>query len=255
METQTEGTLALIKPDAFQRRIEIEEIILKEGFRLVDKKRLRFTRELAEEFYQEHEDKPFFRALIEYMTSGDCMALVLGRPDGIDHWRRLIGPTRVSEARKTAPKSIRAQFGDPDNDSRNAVHGSDSYEAAGREIDLLFPTITGDADGINFGNGLQDAVKEVGEEQKTYLARYVVPTLQQGLTVMYRTKPDEPLLWLADWLRKNNPGPDSAPGPTSASASSAPSAPTSAPATTSASSPPSSTSSSTLSSATSRVVR
>ena len=71
------------------------------------------------------------------------------------------------------------------------MHGSDSYEAAGREIDLLFPTITGkasfisedlnicrqqnsftgDADGINFGSGLQDAVKEVGEEQKTYLAR------------------------------------------------------------------------------------
>ena len=69
---------------------------------------------------------------------------------------------------------------------RNAVHGSDSYEAAGREIDLLFPTITGivvlylinislfigDADGINFGSGLEDAVKEVGEEQKTYLARW-----------------------------------------------------------------------------------
>ena len=75
---------------------------------------------------------------------------------------------------------------------RNAVHGSDSYEAAGREIELLFPTITGsvelkchstsvfltfgfftgDADGINFGNGLQEAVKEVGEEQKTYLARW-----------------------------------------------------------------------------------
>jgi len=247
MEAQTEGTLALIKPDAFQRRIEIEEIILKEGFRLVDKKRLRFTRELAEEFYQEHEDKPFFRSLIEYMTSGDCMALVLGRPDGIDHWRRLIGPTRVSEARKIAPKSIRAQFGDPADDSRNSVHGSDSYEAAGREIDLLFPTITGGADGINFGSGLQDAVKEVGEEQKTYLARYVVPTLQQGLTVMYRTKPDEPLLWLADWLRKNNPGPDSAPAPTSAASS--------PPATTSPSSPPSTASSSTLTSATSRVVK
>jgi len=234
--------LALIKPDAFQRRIEIEEIILKEGFRLVDKKRLRFTRELAEEFYQDHAEKPFFRSLIEYMTSGDCMALVLGRPDGIEYWRKLIGPKRVSEARKTAPKSIRAQFGDPDDDSRNAVHGSDSYEAAGREIDLLFPTITGDADGINFGSGLEDAVKEVGEEQKTYLARYVVPTLQQGLTVMYRTKPDEPLLWLADWLRKNNPGPDSA----------SPSGPTSA---SSPPSPPYSSTSSTLSSATSRAVR
>ena len=199
------------------------------------------------------------------MTSGDCMALVLGRFHIKTHWRQAVECwlgndfnkiksglmasntggswldqkgfqnywerlivhirnqflSRVSEARKTAPKSIRAQFGDPDDDSRfhcnffqelwrffrywklffsdsnsfftdwklgrNAVHGSDSYEAAGREIDLLFPTITGivvlylinnislfigDADGINFGSGLEDAVKEVGEEQKTYLARW-----------------------------------------------------------------------------------
>ena len=72
-----QGTLALIKPDAFQRRIEIEEIILKEGFRLVDKKRLRFTRELAEEFYQEHEAKPFFRlesAIREAKTCCDISA-------------------------------------------------------------------------------------------------------------------------------------------------------------------------------------
>ena len=98
MHLNLQGTLALIKPDAFQRRIEIEEIILKEGeiinqtilkgeiyqrvetdqnghdqifswgFRLVDKKRLRFTRELAEEFYQEHEDKSFFRLnRVEFM--------------------------------------------------------------------------------------------------------------------------------------------------------------------------------------------
>eukprot|EP00090_Calanus_glacialis_P010457 TRINITY_DN18842_c0_g1_i1.p1 TRINITY_DN18842_c0_g1~~TRINITY_DN18842_c0_g1_i1.p1 ORF type:complete len:220 (+),score=63.19 TRINITY_DN18842_c0_g1_i1:28-687(+) len=200
-----QGTLAIIKPDAMARRIEIEEIIMKEGFVLVDKKRLRFTRELAEEFYQEHKNKPFFKDLIDYMTSGDAMAMCLGREDGIKHWRQLIGPTMVSEAKKSAPKSIRAMFGDPSNDTRNAVHGSDSYESAGREIDLIFPQITGDADGINFSESIKKSVDHVGDEQKAYLQRYVVPTLQQGLTVMYRTKPDQPLLWLADWLRKNNP--------------------------------------------------
>ena len=145
--------MALIKPDAFHRRIEIEEIILNEGFRLVDKKRLRFTRELAEEFYREIKDEETFSALVtlhtrlqrhhsdhqvEHMTSGDCMALVLARLDGIQHWRTLIGPTRchcitndqpsgnvlhcktyrVSEARRVAPKSIRAQFGDMDDEVR-----------------------------------------------------------------------------------------------------------------------------------------
>ena len=145
-----EGTLALIKPDAYPRRIEIEEVIMKEGFLLVDKKRLKFTKELAEEFYEEHKNKPFFKDLIQYMTSGDCMAMCLGRENGIEHWRSLIGPTKVSEAKKSSPKSIRSVFGDPTDDMKNAVHGSDSPAAAGREIDLIFPNIIADSEGINF---------------------------------------------------------------------------------------------------------
>ena len=200
-----EGTLAIIKPDAFARRIEIEEIILKEGFLLVEKKRLRFTRELAEDFYREQKGRPFFSELVDYMVSGDCMALCLGRENGIQHWRNLIGPTKVTDARKTAPKSIRALFGSRSNEMKNAVHGSDSPTAAAREIDLIFPSILGDSEGINFSESLKRSIAHVTEEQKIYLARYVVPTLQQELVVMFRTQPDKPLLWLADWLRKNNP--------------------------------------------------
>ena len=185
-----EGTLALIKPDAYPRRIEIEEVIMKEGFLLVDKKRLKFTKELAEEFYEEHKNKPFFKDLIQFMTSGDCMAMCLGRENGIEHWRSLIGPTKVSEAKKSAPKSIRSIFGDPSDDTRNAVHGSDSPAAAGREIDLIFPNIIADSEGINFSESINKSVAHVTEEQKRYLARYVVPTLQQGLVVMYRYRPN-----------------------------------------------------------------
>ena len=200
-----EGTLAIIKPDAYARRIEIEERIMKEGFLLVEKKRLRFTRELAEEFYEDHREEPYFGDLLDYMTSGDSMALCLGRENGVSHWRNVIGPTRVSEARKTASRSIRAMFGDSHNDLKNAVHGSESSRSAGREIDLIFPSILGDSEGINFSESIKQSISHVTEEQKLYLARYVVPTLQQGLVVMYRTQPDQPLLWLADWLRKNNP--------------------------------------------------
>ena len=66
------------------------------------------------------------------------MALCLGRENGINHWRSLIGPTKVSEAKKSAPKSIRAVFGDPNDDMKNAVHGSDSPQNAGREKDQHF---------------------------------------------------------------------------------------------------------------------
>ena len=91
-----EGTLAIIKPDAYSRRIEIEEIIMKEGFLLVEKKRMKFTKELAEEFYEDRRDEAAFPQLIRYMTSGDCMVLCLGRENGISHWRSLIGPAKVS---------------------------------------------------------------------------------------------------------------------------------------------------------------
>merc|ERR1711868_50364 len=101
LSPRLEGTLAIIKPDAYTRRIEIEEIIMKEGFLLVDKKRLKFTRELAEEFYEEHKYEHFFPSLIDYMTSGDCMVLCLGRENGIQHWMSVIGPTKVSEAKKS----------------------------------------------------------------------------------------------------------------------------------------------------------
>ena len=84
------------------------------------------------------------------MTSGDCLAMCLGRENGIEHWRSLIGPTKVSEAKKSAPKSIRSIFGNPSNEMKNAVHGSDSPVAAGREIDLIFPNIIADSEGINF---------------------------------------------------------------------------------------------------------
>ena len=166
-----EGTLALIKPDAYARRIEIEEIIMKEGFLLVEKKRLRFTTELAEEFYDDHREQPSFRDLIDYMTSGDCMALCLAKENGINHWRNVIGPSKVSGARKTASKSIRAVFGDSSNDMKNAVHGSESSRSAGREIDLIFPSILGDSEGINFSESIKRSVSHVTEEQKLYLAR------------------------------------------------------------------------------------
>ena len=167
-----EGTLAIIKPDAFARRIEIEEMIMKEGFLLVEKKRFRFTRELAEDFYREQRGLPFFSELVDYMVSGDCMALCIGRENGIQHWRNLIGPTGVTAARKTAPKSIRALFGSRENDMKNAVHGSDSATAAAQEIDLIFPSILGDSEGINFSESLKRHIAHVdSEEQKIYLRR------------------------------------------------------------------------------------
>ena len=106
----------------------------------------RFSRELAELFYEKHKSKSFYEDLINYITAGPVIGMLLARADGISHWRRILGPTRVSDALRKAPSSIRAIFGDPSNDSRNACHGSDSPKSAEFEIEIIFPHIFQDAD-------------------------------------------------------------------------------------------------------------
>ncbi|CAM1312961.1 NME5 (predicted) [Pycnogonum litorale] len=189
-DLQMERTLALIKPDAFDRADEIERIIVDEGFAILQKKKLKLTKGQAQEFYQEHVKRPFFDGLVEYMTSGYIVALILARENAIKHWRDVIGPTKTSLAKETAPNSIRAEFGA--DDSMNAVHGSDAMESAEREIHFFFPDTTLEAS-LN------------GQAAKDYLADHVNPTLLEGLTVLCKEKPDDPIIWLADWLFANNP--------------------------------------------------
>lgn len=136
-----EGTFAMIKPDAVHKSGAILERIANEGFLVVEQQKMRLTARMAESFYGQHQGADFFRDLIDYMISGDVIALCLARKNGINHWRSVLGPTKVSQAIKTQPESIRAQFGDPMNDMHNACHGSDSPESSEREIELIFPHI------------------------------------------------------------------------------------------------------------------
>ncbi|XP_069989827.1 nucleoside diphosphate kinase homolog 5 [Penaeus vannamei] len=185
-------TLAMVKPDAISRFAEIEKIILEEGFTIVERRRVRLTRAEAAEFYNEHRGKSFYEPLLEYITSGEVLALILAGEEAITHWRRLLGPTRVSQARQEAPESIRARFGDHANDSHNAAHGSDSPTSAQREIKFFFPDLT-----------LEPVL--TGEGAKEYLSHAVSPTLVRALTELCKVRPDDPIVWLADWLLVNNP--------------------------------------------------
>ena len=91
----------------------------------------------------------WLQTVINYITSGPVVAMCLARNNGVQHWRQVLGPTKVSEARKKDPYSIRAMFGDPKNDSRNACHGSDSAASAEREIDIIFPHILKGSEAIS----------------------------------------------------------------------------------------------------------
>ncbi|KAI8925457.1 nucleoside diphosphate kinase [Entophlyctis helioformis] len=140
--TPAEETLALIKPDAMGpgTRDRIMEMIRINRFEVVRKKKIWMTDALVKEFYAEHADKPFFPALVTYLSSAPVIALVLKKDNAVAAWRQLMGPASALRAKEEAPKSIRAQFG---TDARlNAVFGSLDVASASREIELIFAEST-----------------------------------------------------------------------------------------------------------------
>jgi UMP-CMP kinase family protein len=134
-----ERTLAMVKPDAMKagKAGEIIQKIEAAGFVVVASKEHSLTNAQAAEFYAEHEGKPFFNALVSFMTSGPVTALLLERPGAIKGWRALMGPTNTTKAREEAPDSLRALYGT--DGTMNATHGSDSFISAAREGAFWFP--------------------------------------------------------------------------------------------------------------------
>ena len=131
-------TLILVKPDAFARGLtgEIIARFERKGLRIVALKHMQVTEELAKQHYAEHEGKPFFGELVEFITSGPIVALVLEGEDAIRAARQVIGATNPLEA---TTGSIRGDFAIAV--GTNMVHGSDSPESGQREAGLFFPEL------------------------------------------------------------------------------------------------------------------
>jgi nucleoside-diphosphate kinase len=130
-----ERTLILVKPDAFARSLSGEIIARfeRKGLRIVALRHMPVTRELAEQHYAEHSERPFFSELVEFITSGPIVAMVLEGQDAVKAARQVIGATNPLEA---APGSIRGDFAIET--GQNMVHGSDSPESGARETALFF---------------------------------------------------------------------------------------------------------------------
>ena len=130
-----ERTLSIVKPDAVGKNVigEIYSRFEQNGLRIVAAKMLRLSDEVAGGFYAEHRERPFFPALIEFMTSGPVVVQVLEGEGAIAKNRELMGATNPQEA---DAGTIRADFAQ--SIDANAVHGSDSPESAAREIAYFF---------------------------------------------------------------------------------------------------------------------
>ncbi|XP_059818846.1 nucleoside diphosphate kinase homolog 5-like, partial [Hypanus sabinus] len=99
-----EFTLALIKPDAVHKELEIEETILQSGFLIVQKRRLQLSPEQASEFYADHSGKMVFPSLTTHLCSGPLVALLLARDSAVRHWKDLLGPTDPEKAKEVQPR-------------------------------------------------------------------------------------------------------------------------------------------------------
>jgi nucleoside-diphosphate kinase len=125
----------MLKPDAVQRKLigKIISRIEDRGIKIVAMKYIHMTRELAETHYAEHTEKPFFNELVEFITSGPVVPMVLEAENAVAMVRKMMGETHPQNS---APGTIRGDFGIEL--TKNIVHGSDSVETAKREIAIFF---------------------------------------------------------------------------------------------------------------------
>ena len=131
----TERTFSILKPDATERNLtgEINAVIEKAGLRIVAQRRIRMSREQAEQFYDVHRERPFFGELVEFMTSGPVVVQVLEGENAVARYREVMGATNPAQA---ADGTIRKLFAR--SVGENSVHGSDSPENAAIEIRQFF---------------------------------------------------------------------------------------------------------------------
>lgn len=130
-----ERTFIMVKPDGVQRNLigDIVSRFEKKGFKLAGAKLMMVSRELAEQHYAEHKEKPFFGELVDFITSGPVFAMVWEGPNVISVARTMMGKTNPADA---APGTVRGDYGI--SVGMNIIHGSDSPESAQREISLWF---------------------------------------------------------------------------------------------------------------------
>ncbi|MDZ7708577.1 MAG: nucleoside-diphosphate kinase [Trueperaceae bacterium] len=134
-----ERTFAMIKPDGVRRRLvgELVSRIEAKGYDVIALKQMTIPRATAEKHYGEHAGKPFFDGLVEFITGGPVVAMVLEGENAIAGWRGMMGATNPADA---APGTIRGDFATTIDE--NVAHGSDAPGTAVREIGLFFPELS-----------------------------------------------------------------------------------------------------------------
>jgi nucleoside-diphosphate kinase len=135
-----ERTLAIIKPDAVAKNFigKILAQIEENGLYIIASKMMHLSKEEAEEFYCEHSKRPFYNSLVKYMSSGPVMVQVFEAENAIETLRNIMGATKPFEAKEGTIRNLYANHEPVNGTYENAIHGSDSIQSAGREINFFF---------------------------------------------------------------------------------------------------------------------
>lgn len=132
-----ERTLTILKPDCVRKQLigAVIDKIERAGFRIVAMKKTKLTKETAGAFYAVHRERPFYGELVEFMSSGPCIPMILEKDNAVEDFRSLIGATDPAEAAEGTVRKLYA-----DSKGENIVHGSDSNENAQIESSFFFST-------------------------------------------------------------------------------------------------------------------
>ncbi len=132
-----ERTLTILKPDCVRKQLigAVIDKIERAGFRVVAMKKTKLTAETAGEFYAVHRERPFYGELVEFMSSGPCVPMILEKDNAVEDFRTLIGATDPAEAAEGTIRNLYA-----DSKGENIIHGSDSADNAQIEAGFFFST-------------------------------------------------------------------------------------------------------------------
>ena len=133
--SNVEQTLSIIKPDAVERNLQenIKKIFVDNGFNIKIEKKIKISKNEAEEFYKVHQSKPFYNELCNYLSSGPIVVMIIEKENAVVENRKLMGAT---DPLKAEEGTLRKKYGI--SIDKNSVHGSDSIESARIEIDFFF---------------------------------------------------------------------------------------------------------------------
>jgi nucleoside-diphosphate kinase len=181
-----ERTFSILKPDATERNLTgaVNAVIEKAGLRIVGQRRIRMSREQAEQFYGVHRERPFFGELVEFMTSGPVVVQVLEGENAVARYREVMGATNPAQADEGTIRKLFAR-----SVGENTVHGSDSAENAQMEIAQFFTTIRSPADELGQRRRVELVLRREhpGGQGLLLVARFDRnPRLRQHRTLVHR---------------------------------------------------------------------